>query len=67
MAAVSKLLVGTILEEKSTGKQLEIVEAKDCAVASYGAYAYSLSPNNPPLAYSNEIGPSPMQRFAILK
>ncbi|MBI1331332.1 MAG: hypothetical protein JST12_16805 [Armatimonadetes bacterium] len=67
MAQQIKLAVGTMLEEKSTGKQLEIVEANDCAAASYGTYQYKLSPENPPIAYSNEIGPSPMQRFVVLK
>jgi len=67
MAQQTRLAVGTILEEKSTGKELEIVEAGDCTVASYGSFQYKLNPNNPPMAYSNEIGPSPMQRFAVLR
>ena len=67
MATVTKLSVGTILEQKSTGVQLEIVEANDCTVPSYGAFMYKLSPSNPPMAYSNEIGPSPMQKFLVLR
>lgn len=67
MANQIKLTIGTVLEEKSTGKQLEIAEAQDCTVASYGSFQYKMTPSNPPMIYSNDIGPSPMQKFNILK
>ena len=67
MATQTKLSVGTVLEEKSTGKELKIIESGDCTVASYGSFPYKLEPNNPPVAYSNEIGPSPMQKFKVLR
>ena len=67
MVIQTKLSVGTILEQKSTGQQLEITEASDCTIASYGLYQYKLSPANPAMAFSNEIGPSPMQKFLVLR
>lgn len=67
MSIQNKLSVGTVLEEKSTGRQLEIAEALDCPVASYGSFQYKMTPSNPPLVYSNDIGPSPMQKFNVLK
>ncbi|HLO98639.1 MAG TPA: hypothetical protein VK171_08600 [Fimbriimonas sp.] len=67
MAPQTKLAVGTVLEEKSTGRHLEISEAQDCKVASYGAFQYKMNPSNPPIIYANDIGPMPTQKFNVSK
>jgi hypothetical protein len=67
MATQTKLTVGTMLEEKSTGRQLTITGAADCTVAAYGSFQYKMDPSNPPLIYSIDIGPAPTQKFTIAK
>ena len=67
MAIQTKLTAGTMLEEKSTGRQLTITDASDCSVAAYGSFQYKMDPSNPAMIYSNDIGPSPMQKFSQVK
>ncbi len=67
MAQDTRLSIGTVLEEKSTGRELEITEVTGCTVAAYGSFMYKVNPSNPPLVYSSEIGGSPMHKFKILR
>lgn len=67
MAELEKLTVGTILEEKSTGRENEITGVADCTAAAYGKYVYKIKSGNPPNVYSNDIGKSPTQKFAVVR
>ena len=66
MAIQTKLNVGTMLEEKSTGRQLTIKDAGDCNVAAFGLFQYKMDPSNPAVIYSNDIGPAPTQKFTLV-